>query len=204
MLPGSLNKHPQQSVLSEVTCKAYTCTNRQHQEQSPSPQTVKSCTSEIAKAGEKAIPVPGLATPAAVCLQTEAMPQDAIFLWRGGDDIWCSGTLAWTRGFCRNPLHARNAFCNHASAFLFAPYCDVLQVSQGSLCVRYLKTASPYSSVLPAIGDMPLMWHIPTAHMSAFYILKKPKVHFFFLSTAAYAWWASCQGDTIFSSLPCK
>lgn len=50
MLPGSLNKHPQWSVLSEVTCKAFTCINRQHLAQSPSPQTVKNCTSNNVKA----------------------------------------------------------------------------------------------------------------------------------------------------------
>lgn len=59
------------------------------------------------------------------------------------------------------------------------PY-HVLSFTEGSLCQRYLKMASPCSSTLPAIGDVPLMRHIRRAHMSAFYFLNKPKAPFFF------------------------
>lgn len=70
----------------------------------------------------------------------------ALVLWRGREDS--TGTPS------RPGVHF---VTTPASAFLVAPYRHVLQVTQGSLCVRYLKMASRYSSVLPATGDTSLM-----------------------------------------------
>lgn len=125
--------------------------------------------------------VPGLATPMPVCLQTGVMPQDGVFLWRDGDGISCSGTLAWTRGFYRNPFQARSAFCNHPCLSILG--CSI--PSRASSHARFSLCEVPQNGISLLLSAASHRGHVPhVTHTNSTYVSflfpKKNKSPLFF------------------------